>query len=192
MLRNRRAFADTDAMGTWVALLRGVNVGGKNALPMKDWARDLEQLKFTNVRTYIQSGNAVFDSSQRSAKSLATQIAQSLERRRGLRVEALVLSARQLAAIMDANPFPEAVTEPRTLHVYLLAAAPQQPKLAALEALRAANERCHLGPAAFYLHAPDGIGRSRLAAAVERHLGVPVTARNWNTMSSLSEMAFRG
>ena len=176
-------------MGTWIALLRGVNVGGKHRLVMKDWARDLTALQFANVQTYIQSGNAIFQSARRSAGELARDIATDLERRYDYRIDVMVLLARQLTQIIANNPFPEAAQAPTSLHVYLLGCRPTDPDLAALTKNKAPDEQFRLAATTFYLFAPSGIGRSRLAARVERALGVATTARNWNTICNLAEMA---
>ena len=88
-----------------------------------------------------------------------------------------------------SNPYSEAESEPKTLHLYFLAASPESPDLDALEGIKGDRERFVLGDGVFYLHAPDGIGRSKLAANIEKLLGVPVTARNWRTVRKVMEMA---
>ena len=94
-----------------------------------------------------------------------------------------------LEQVIRGNPYPEAEAVPGTLHVNFLASVPPQPNLDGLEKLRAASERFQLAGDALYLHAPDGIGRSKLAAALERLRGVPMTSRNWNTVRKLGDMA---
>jgi uncharacterized protein (DUF1697 family) len=89
---------------------------------------------------------------------------------------------------MDANPYPEADEEPKSVHLYFLAGDPAEADIAGLEAVRAPAERFHLEGGVFYLHAPDGVGRSKLAAKAERLLGVSATARNWRTVTKLREM----
>jgi uncharacterized protein (DUF1697 family) len=91
--------------------------------------------------------------------------------------------------VMRSNPLPEAESEPKTLHLYFLAAPPERPDLDALEGIKGDRERFVLGDGVFYLHAPDGIGRSKLAANIEKLLGVPATARNWRTVHKVMEMA---
>jgi uncharacterized protein (DUF1697 family) len=100
-----------------------------------------------------------------------------------------VLNLSQLEKIIAANPFPEAEDEPSTLHVNFLGARPSNPNLARLEEVRTKTERFALKREAFYLHAPDGIGRSKLAARIEKVLGVPVTSRNWRTVGKIAAMA---
>ena len=176
-------------MRTWIALFRGINVGGRNLLPMADLRSDLEALKLTNVRTYIQSGNVLFDAKTGSAPSLAKRIARTVEERHRFRPDVLVLDPDALRAAIAANPFPEAVADPKTLHFLFLAEPASDPDTDALEAARAPSERYRLTDAVFYLHAPDGVGRSKLAANAERHLGVVATGRNYRTVEKLRSMA---
>ncbi len=176
-------------MPVWIVVLRGVNVGGKNKLPMKAFAADLEAIGAADVQTYIQSGNAVVQSSQRSAGRFQAAIAERIEAEHGFTPGVQALTSAQLAAVIDANPYPDAVSEPKTLHAYFLAAKPKSADLDGLARLQAASERSALVDRVFYLHAPDGVGRSKLAASVERLVGVEATARNWRTVQALSEMA---
>ena len=176
-------------MSTRIALLRGINVGGKNILPMKDLVELLQALKLENVRTYIQSGNVVFDGGPTAAAPLGERISKSIEKQHGFKPTVLILSASQLRQAMKANPFRNAQSEPKTLHLGFLASPASQPDIESIEAAKAPSERFKLTDTVFYLHAPDGIGRSKLASKVERLLGVPVTGRNWRTVLKLSEMA---
>ena len=95
----------------------------------------------------------------------------------------------ELERVMARNPFPEAESDPKTLHLGFLASVPNNPDLDKLETLKSDTERFRLIDTVFYLHAPDGIGRSKLAARAERLLGVPMTDRNWRTVVKLREMA---
>ncbi len=176
-------------MTTWIALFRGINVGGRNLLPMKELSRDLGALGLEDVRTYIQSGNVVFRSARSDSAALSAGIATRVEESHGFRPHVLLLTAGQLDAAIEANPFPEAEAEPKTLHLFFLAAPPATPDLEALERAKAPAERFQLTDPVFYLHAPGGIGRSKLAANAEKLLGVPATARNWRTVQKLRQMA---
>jgi uncharacterized protein (DUF1697 family) len=177
-------------MNTWIALFRGINVGGNNPLPMKDLREDLAGLGLEEVRTYIQSGNAVFRSEgAEGAEALAERIAAAVEARHGHRPRVLLLEAAELRGARDTNPYPGAEDDPKSVHLYFLASAPTAPDLATLEAARAPTEAFHLEGRIFYLHAPAGVGRSKLAAKAEKLLGVPATARNWRTVGKLCEMA---
>ena len=175
-------------MSTFVALLRGINVGGKNVLPMRELASDLRALGLENVRTYIQSGNAVFEVTGSVSKTLPVKIAARIEERHGFRPQVLIRSSDELQTAVDANPFPEAESNPKTLHVFFLASEVPSPDVASLDAAKSPSERFVLGDRVFYLHAPNGVARSKLAANTEKYLGVPVTARNWRTVQKLLDM----
>lgn len=176
-------------MSMWIVLFRGVNVGGKNILPMNELVRDLQSLNLENIKTYIQSGNAVFRSSRKVSATLSAKIATRIENRHGFRPHVLILSADQLDHAIESNPFAEAEAKPKTLHLFFLASAPAAPDIESLAKAKLPSERFHLTDHVFYLHAPDGIGRSKLAANAEKFLGVAVTARNWRTVQKLREMA---
>ena len=175
-------------MATWIALFRGINVSGKNLLPMAELRGELEGLGFEDVRTYIQSGNVVFRSGARSAKPLAQAIAEAVEASHGFRAPVLVLSARELETARKKNPFPK-VAEDRFLHFFFLFEKPRRPDMDKLAALATKTEELRLIDRVFYLHAPDGIGRSKLAARAEKLLGVEATGRNLRTVRKLAEMA---
>lgn len=175
-------------MTTYIALFRGINVGGANLLPMKELVALLEELGCTGVKTYIQSGNAVFRH-RAAAPGLAMKIRAAVAAAKGFEPAVLLLTEKDLARAAAANPFPEAEGDPAKLHLSFLAARPGKPDLERLEELRSRNERFELAKDVFYLHAPDGIGRSKLAAAVEKALGVAATGRNWRTVQKLLELA---
>ena len=176
-------------MYTWVALLRGINVGGKNILPMKELVQDLESLDLRDIQTYIQSGNVVFRSSSDVSPTLGDQITTLIENRHGFRPHILILSADQLKSAIDSNPYPEAEAEPKTLHLFFLGSVAVAPDIEALAKARLPSERFHLTDRVLYLYAPEGIGRSKVAAKAEKLLGVVVTGRNWRTVEKLWEMA---
>jgi uncharacterized protein (DUF1697 family) len=176
-------------MRTYIALFRGINVGGKNKLPMKDLAATLENVGCQDVATYIQSGNAVFRSEEQDAALLSDGIMATIGERHGFEPLVLVLGSEEMEKVVRSNPFPEAESEPRTLHAYFLASPPERPDLDALDGMKGDRERYVFGDGVFYLHAPDGIGRSRLAANAEKLLGVPTTARNWRTVRKVMDIA---
>lgn len=177
-------------MKTYVALLRGINVGGKNLLPMKELAAILGDLGAQKVKTYIQSGNAVFACKDKDTSKVANQITAEIKKRRGFDPHVLLLELKDFERVIQQNPFTaEAKANPRALHAGFLAAAPKSPDLKTLESLKSNSERFHLIGKVFYLHAPEGVGRSKLAAKSERLLGVPMTDRNWRTVLTLWNMA---
>jgi uncharacterized protein (DUF1697 family) len=174
---------------TYIVLLRAVNVGGVGSLPAKDFVQVLEKLRLSGVTTYIQSGNALFRASRKDAARLPQRIRAAISRKLGFAPEVILLRQDDLESALAANPYPEAASEPQALHLTFLAAAPRAPDLAALDQLRKDNERFALKGRVFYLHAPDGVGKSKLAARIERALGVAGTARNWRTACKLAELA---
>lgn len=170
-------------MNTYIALLRGINVGGNNILPMRDLVNLLERLGLKQVKTYIQSGNAVFQSDRPDAADLAQEISAAIEKTRGFAPQVLLLNIQTFQQAVASNPFPAGEADPKTLHLYFLSAIPPNPDFNLLNRLKADSEQFKLINKVFYLHAPEGIGRSKLAANVEQALGVAVTARNWRTVS---------
>ncbi len=176
-------------MNIRIALFRGINVGGKHSLPMKELVSLLEALGCRNVRTYIQSGNAVFESGEKNATKLANRISTEVGKCRGFKPSVLVLGIGEFEKAMQQNPFPAAEADPKSLHLGFLAAIPKRPDLKRLEVLKKNSEQFRLIGRIFYLHAPEGVGRSKLAAGIEQCLGVPLTVRNWRTVCKLLELA---
>jgi uncharacterized protein (DUF1697 family) len=179
-------------MKTWIALFRGINVGGSRVLPMKALVAALEAIGCTGVRTYVQSGNAVFRSGESQAARLAARIRRAVGERHGFEPDVLLLAPVELERALAAHPFPQAASDPKSLHLFFLAEAPRQPDLEALQAIKGARESFALAGRVFYLHTPDGFGKSKLAARVERRLGVAATARNLRTVAALVELAKAG
>lgn len=178
-------------METWIALFRAINVGGNNILPMDKLKSDLESLKLKNVRTYIQSGNVVFDSTAKTASSLTNKIGGKVEKQYGFRPHLFILDRKAFQSAIKSNPFPKAVSDPKTLHFFFLSEPASDPDTEALDKAKAPTESYKLTDSIFYLHAPDGIGRSKLAATVEKHLGVVTTARNFRTVNQLLSMVMQ-
>ena len=176
-------------MKTYIALFRGINVGGKNRLPMKDLTALLDGLGLRDVKTYIQSGNVVFRGEPADTELLSKRISAAIEASHGFAPRVLLLDTPALDRAIRDNPYPEAEAAPNTLYVNFLAAVPPCPDLDGLEKRRVHGERYALMGDVCYLHAPDGIGRSKLAAGMERLLCVPMTSRNWNTVVKLGELA---
>jgi uncharacterized protein (DUF1697 family) len=173
-------------MKTFIALFRGINVGGKNSLPMKELVSLLEGLGCESIRTYIQSGNAVFESKEKDASRLSNKIRVEIKKRRGFEPYVLLLGLEEMEKAIAGNPFPE--TKPKSLHIGFLASAPTNPDLKALEGLKKKSERFFLKDKVFYLYAPEGVGRSKLAASAEKSLGVSMTDRNWRTVCKIRDL----
>ncbi len=175
-------------MTVYVALLRGVNVGGSHSLPMHGLRNLLTRIGCENVQTYVQSGNAVFRSTE-DADAIRINIRAAINEQFGFAPNVCLLTIEDYQSIVAANPYPEAEDTPKYLHVWFLIGAADSPNLDKLESVRLSTERYELSDNAFYLHAPDGIGRSKLAAKVDKCLGVETTARNWRTVTKVSALA---
>ena len=173
---------------THVALLRGINVGGKNILPMKDLARIFADAGCQNVRTYIQSGNVIFEN-PRGAAGTADKVAASIEKRFGFRVPVILRTSEQLVQTIRDNPFIAAGADLKTLHVYFLAAAPHARAIGGLDPARSAPDAYHVRGQEIYLQMPNGMARTKLTNAYfDSKLSTICTARNWATVLKLAEM----
>ncbi|MBW4694256.1 MAG: DUF1697 domain-containing protein [Lyngbya sp. HA4199-MV5] len=148
-------------MHTYIALFRGINVGGKNVLPMKDLTSIFESLGASKVKTYIQSGNVVFQNESNDMSSFSKRLAIEIRERRGFEPHMLVIEPSEIEMAMTNNPFREAEFEPSSLHLGFLASVPENPNLKKLESLKKESERfCLMGRIFYllYLHAPEGVG----------------------------------
>jgi uncharacterized protein (DUF1697 family) len=174
-------------MSTYIALLRGIG-GGIRSLQMKPLIKALEGIGLTDVRTYIATGNIVF-SSRKKAPQIAKQIAACIQEEFGFESTTIVLRIEELERAAKGNPFPQADKDPKSLHLFFLAQTPQDPKLDAMNDIKASDELFVLKKQVCYFYAPTGFGVSKLAPRIERLLGVPATARNWRTVTKVLELA---
>jgi uncharacterized protein (DUF1697 family) len=176
--------------GAHVALLRGINVGGKNMLPMTELARLFEAAGATSVETYIQSGNVVFRASK--VEGLVAKVEAQIAKRFGFEVPVVLRSAAELAAVVDRNPFLRAGVDADLLHVAFLAGAPDAKLAAALDPNRSPGDAFDVRGREIFLHLPGGVARSKLTNAwFDSKLGTTTTIRNWRTVLKLLEMAQR-
>ncbi|MFG2333333.1 DUF1697 domain-containing protein [Streptomyces sp. NPDC048604] len=177
---------------TYAALLRGINVSGHRKVPMAELRPLLEGLGHTRVRTYLQSGNAVFTTDgDAGEEQLTRELEQAIEKRFGFTVDCLVRDAAYLAAVADACPFPAAELEGKQLHVTYYSAPVGPETFADLDPAAFLPEEFRLGDRALYLYAPEGLGRSKLAEVLHRPSrtkGIVATTRNWNTVVKLVEL----
>lgn len=173
----------------WVVLLRGLNVGRANRLTMVQLRDALSEAGCPGARTYLQSGNAVVDAiPDTPPDEAAARIARTVAARTGSEVGVRVLDRDALQRTVDGNPFPAAEEQPTRLHLFFLSGVPAADAASRLDGIATPTERFELRGGLLYLHAPDGIGRSKLAASVERRLGVEATARNWRTVTALAKL----
>lgn len=176
-------------MAGFIALLRGINVGGRSKVPMAELRALCEKLGWGEVRTYIQSGNVVFEASG-EAPALEAALEKALSAHFGFAPAVIVRSAGRLKALAAANPFPEeSKTEPGRV---LIGLSKDKPKAGVADAIRlkaAAAERVEEAGGALWFHYPAGVGSSKLTPTlIDRAVGSPLTARNWRTISKLREM----
>ena len=172
---------------THVALLRGVNVGGKNCVPMKELAEIFTKAGCADVRTYIQSGNVVFRATGALAESIPSRITQQIAKRFSCQIPVVLRTAEQLADAVRNNPLREVPQE--SLHVYFLAGLPNPSRVAQLDPDRSRPDAFIVHGREIYLHLPNGIGRSKLTNAYfDSKLDTTSTARNWRTTLKLLEL----
>jgi uncharacterized protein (DUF1697 family) len=178
-------------MPSYVAMLRGINVSGSKPLKMEALRASFEALGFTNVRTYVQSGNVVFAAKERTAAPLPGKIAARIKRDFGYDVPVLVLAGAELARVVEENPFlSKKGVDPTKLHVTFLAGAPGAAGLKKMEGVTSGRDEFRCLGTSIYLVCPDGYGNTKLHNnAFERALGVGATTRNWKTVSTLAAMA---
>lgn len=175
----------------YAALLRGINVGGHRKLPMGELRTLLAGLGFGDVRTHLQSGNAVFTGEAADEDALAARVSEAIERHFGFAVDVLVRDGAYLKAVADACPFPAASLEGKQLHVTYFSERIDASRLDKIDPAAFLPEEFRLGDRVLYLYAPQGLGSSKLGDALSRPAlfkGVIATSRNWNTVARLVEL----
>ncbi|MBI5761889.1 MAG: DUF1697 domain-containing protein [Planctomycetes bacterium] len=176
-------------MATYIALLRAVNVGG-NILKMDALRGVCNKLGFENVRTYVQSGNVVFESGE-SASTCAAALMKALAGKTRLPVDVMVRTPAQLKTIIAKNPFlkKKGVEMARLAVAFLSGSAPKD-AAKKLAAIPAGADEIHVAGTELYLHCPSGFARTKLTnAKIESMLSLRATTRNWNTVNQLYAMA---
>jgi uncharacterized protein (DUF1697 family) len=175
---------------TYVALLRGINLGPRNKIAMADLRDLLVSLGLENVRTHILSGNVIFASRRRSASRLEGLIERGIRRRFGFEIRVLVRTVDELTSVVDDNPLAEAAPDGSRLFVLFLDRQPDRDRLAAIDPADFRPEEFRVGDRAIYAWFRYGLQGSKLAQALtDKRLGVAVTNRNWNTVTKLLELA---
>lgn len=175
--------------GTWVALLRGINVGGRRIVPMKELSRICADAGCEGVRTLIQSGNVVFRAPAARARSLPAAIEAALEERFGFAVPVVQRSLAELREIAAEHPLGAGAAESE-LHVGFLAARPTKARVAQLDPDRSPPDTFLVRGSQIYLRLPNGIARTKLTSAwLDSRLGTTVTVRNWGTTQKLLALA---
>lgn len=175
----------------YAALLRGINVGGHRRVPMAELRELLTELGHRDVLTYLQSGNAAFTSDTDDEQALTAQLERAIEKHFGFQVDCLVRGGAYLSAVAGACPFPAAELAGKQLHVTFFSQPIEAEWFAAVDTAAHLPEEFRLGDRALYLYAPNGLGRSQLAAALAKpglYKGVTATSRNRNTVVKLVDL----
>lgn len=168
-------------------MLRGINVGGNRRVKMEELKEVYDLLGCQNVRTYVQSGNVVFEHEEDSLK-LATKIEKSLKQRFGLDIVILIRTDRELKKVLEKNPFAE--KDESKLHVTFLSTKPRSIPIDQIEKAVTGEEAFSISDREIYLFLPNGYGRTKLSNNFfERVLKVAATTRNWRTTKTLYSMA---
>ncbi|MEU1041210.1 DUF1697 domain-containing protein [Streptomyces sp. NPDC005551] len=178
-------------MTKYAALLRGINVGGSKKVPMAELRTLMQGLGYTDVATYLQSGNAVFACEHGDERSLAADLERAVEAHFGFAVAVLVRDHAYLKAVREACPFPAAELAGRQLHATYFSEPVTAGRFAAVDPAAFLPEEFRLGDRVLYLYAPDGLGRSKLAETLSKPRllkGLTATTRNWNTVVKLEEL----
>lgn len=175
-------------MTVFIALYRGINVGGTGSVKMESLRAMHESLGHRDVKSYIQSGNVVF-SADGAARSITSGIANQFAKQFGFKAAVVVIDAKRLRRVIKENPYgKQAAENPKSVHVGFCEGEPSATGLKALLAKTGGPEEFAIRSDVVYLHAPDGVGRSKFAAGMEKASGVPMTLRNWRTVEALVAM----
>ena len=176
-------------MTTFIALLRGINVGGHNRLPMSELRSLCTEIGCAGVQTYVQSGNVVVRADI-TAASLETKLERAIQRRFELSIPVIVRAAAHWSAYAESNPYPDAArNEPNLLMLALSKAAPKAGTVQGLLERATSGERVVQAGDALWIHYAGGVARSKLSPALlDRLAGSPVTMRNWRTVLKLEEL----
>jgi uncharacterized protein (DUF1697 family) len=181
----------TQSKGSYknLALLRGINVGGKNKLAMKDLAQLFTDAGCSDVHTFIQSGNVLFNAPRTTVKGLAEGIAKSIQNLIGCRIPVLLRTAKELGEAIRNNPFASEGVPENELHIYFLHSLPDKHDVAALDTNRSLPDTFKACGREIYVHLPNGMARTKLTNAYfDSKLSTISTARNWNTVRQLYEL----
>lgn len=178
-------------MTVFIALLRGINVGGNKKIKTADLKTVYETQGLRNVQTLLQSGNVVFEADAADSETLARQLEAVLQASHGFHSELFLRTVHEWRAIVDGAPYtPEQLAEPSKLLVLILSAAPTDTAFAELLAAHHGTEVVMLSERALYVYYPDGMGRSKFDhPLIERKLKISATGRNWNTVTKLLALA---
>jgi uncharacterized protein (DUF1697 family) len=177
-------------MSKYISLLRGINVTGKNMIKMAEMVKLYESMGFKNIKTYLQSGNVIFDTSSNDAQKMIKKIEKGIETNFGFQVKVIILSPDELKQVIKKNPFLKRKgIDKNHLYVSFLSEAPDSELLKNLSINKNPSEEFQIIEKAVYLCLPEGYGRTKLQAGIfEKKLNVTATARNWKTVNALNDL----
>lgn len=169
-------------------MLKGINVGGHKIIKMDALRGAFADMGFKNVRTYIQSGNVIFETGE-PANGLSAKIQKMILKEFGFEVEVVTKNAKEMGEIVKRNPLAKAAADEKQLYVTFLADDPPRDAVKLLQPLAANGEKFHIVGRAIYASYPKGYGTTKLSnPAIEKKLGCQATTRNWNTTKTILEM----
>ncbi len=184
-----KSMSPTKNAYSYVALLRGINVGGHRIITMQDLKDYAAECGAKNIKTYIQSGNVLFDYSGAAIESFNQCLKQTIIERSGFEVLIMTLPIEKLRQAMTYNPYADHT--PKDVHYYFTEADLTPSMIEPLKALATSGEQFTLVKKQLYLHTPNGMGRSKLAAKIDQALGVPTTARNARTIDKILTLSLK-
>lgn len=177
-------------MSTYIALLRGINVSGQKLIKMNDLKKLLEDQGFQDVQTYIQSGNVIFSSPEKSIDMIKNIISNSIKKQFGFDVGVLVITSDNINYVMNNNPFIKKTNEIDKLYVTFLSELPSEENIKKLNSIDYSPEEYIIKVKVVYLHVPNGYGKTKLNNNLfENKLKVEATTRNWKTINKLWELS---
>jgi uncharacterized protein (DUF1697 family) len=180
--------SSTAGNSAYIALLRGINVGGHKIVKMDQLRKALEALKFEDVKTYVQSGNIVFKAPAQPVEALERKIEKKVLHQFGFPVPVIVRSSKQLGDVIKKNRFPEIETS--KIYVSFLSSVPESASVKRLDASKVVPDQFQYCGQEIYLYLPNGFAGAKLSVnAFEKVLSVSATTRNWNTVTRLYEMS---
>jgi uncharacterized protein (DUF1697 family) len=172
-------------------MLRGINVGGQKIIKMENLRRSFESLGFQHVRSYVQSGNVIFEASKTSTTSLSRKIGDKILSDYGFSIPLILRTSSEMTKITSDNPFlKEKEVDRSKLHVTFLSEPPAKAALGKLDTLHGDFDEFRVRDREIYLYCPNGYGRTKLSNnAIEKLLGVHATTRNWKSVNKLAEIS---
>ncbi len=176
-------------MATCIAFFSGLDADGDHRLTTNELVQQFERIGIHGARTYRQ-GNVAFRCTRQQRPEAGRRIASAIRQDHGFEPRVHVILIQELEHAVAKNPFMDARKDPANLHLWFLREVPGKPDIETLERLKTATERFALDRKVFYLHAPDGIAESKLAAAVETCLGTEAIARNWEVVKNTLELGW--